>query len=241
MTQNSRRQQVMIYASFFSLFVLVMQAGLMARNLGTALNGSLAVSGQQGTQPEGAFLNLINWIGSVIAPVGAGGTALMAIPTPGAYAARGADSTPVGLLGNRTSHDVSRHPTAGVLDCPRHWWSYLDPLSAGATGGPAAPANFSGTNDYGPSSTNAGLHAVMQQLPPSAAIICLVLAGLSLRPGSIPDALVGGLHDDGCSITGDHVVPSLCAQTHQLVPVVRSACASAERHHLYGLDGQPPD
>ena len=34
---------------------------------------------EQGTQPEGTFLNLINWIGNVIAPVGAGGAALMAI------------------------------------------------------------------------------------------------------------------------------------------------------------------
>lgn len=78
MTQNSRRQRVMI-AVVLSLFVLVMQAGLMAQNLGTAPQVNVAVQGQQGTQPEGTFLNLINWIGNVIAPVGAGGAALMAI------------------------------------------------------------------------------------------------------------------------------------------------------------------
>jgi len=33
---------------------------------------------------------------------------------------------------------------------------------------------------------------LMLLLAPSAAIICLVLAGLSLRQGSIPDALIGG-------------------------------------------------
>jgi hypothetical protein len=33
---------------------------------------------------------------------------------------------------------------------------------------------------------------LMLLLAPSAAIICLVLAGLGLRQGSIPDALVGG-------------------------------------------------
>jgi hypothetical protein len=33
---------------------------------------------------------------------------------------------------------------------------------------------------------------VLLLLAPSAAIICLVLAGLSLRQGSIPDALIGG-------------------------------------------------
>ena len=66
-------------AVVLSLFVLVMQAGLMAQNLGTAPQVNVAVQGQQGTQPEGTFLNLINWIGNVIAPVGAGGAALMAI------------------------------------------------------------------------------------------------------------------------------------------------------------------
>ena len=62
-----------------AVFVLVVQAGLMAQNLGTAPQVNVAVQGQQGTQPEGTFLNLINWIGNVIAPVGAGGAALMAI------------------------------------------------------------------------------------------------------------------------------------------------------------------
>ena len=33
---------------------------------------------------------------------------------------------------------------------------------------------------------------LMLLLAPSAAIICLVLAGLSLRQGSVPDALIGG-------------------------------------------------
>ena len=56
MTQNSRRQKVMV-AVVLSLFVLVMQAGLMAQNLGTAPQVNVAVQGQQGTQPEGTFLN----------------------------------------------------------------------------------------------------------------------------------------------------------------------------------------
>jgi hypothetical protein len=42
-------------------------------------SGQRGRSGSTGTQPEGTFLNLINWIGNVIAPVGAGGAALMAI------------------------------------------------------------------------------------------------------------------------------------------------------------------
>jgi hypothetical protein len=82
MTQNSRWRKCSV-AVVLATFVLVVQAGLMAQNLGTAPQVNVAVQGQQGTQPEGTFLNLINWIGNVIAPVGAGGAALMAI---GAFA-----------------------------------------------------------------------------------------------------------------------------------------------------------
>ena len=78
MMQNSQRREVMI-AAVLVLFVFAVQAGLMAQNLGTAPQVNVAVQGQQATQPEGTFLNLINWIGNVIAPVGAGGAALMAI------------------------------------------------------------------------------------------------------------------------------------------------------------------
>ena len=82
MTHNSRRQRLTV-AVVLALFILVTQAGLNAQNLGAAPQVNVAVQGQQGTQPEGTFLNLINWIGNVIAPVGAGGAALMAI---GAFA-----------------------------------------------------------------------------------------------------------------------------------------------------------
>jgi len=50
-----------------------------AQNLGTAPATNVAVQGQQATQPEGAFLNFINWIGNVIAPVGAGGAVVGAV------------------------------------------------------------------------------------------------------------------------------------------------------------------
>jgi hypothetical protein len=59
--------------------LVVMQAGLIAQNLGSAPQVNVAVQGQTGSQPEGTWLNLINWIGNVIAPVGAGGAALAAI------------------------------------------------------------------------------------------------------------------------------------------------------------------
>jgi hypothetical protein len=44
----------------------------LAQNLGVAPQTNVAVQGQTGAQPEGAFLNFVNWIGNVIAPVGAG-------------------------------------------------------------------------------------------------------------------------------------------------------------------------
>src|SRR5437879_2507675 len=44
-----------------------------AQTLGQAPQFNVAVQGQSGAQPEGAFFNFINWIGNVVAPVGAGG------------------------------------------------------------------------------------------------------------------------------------------------------------------------
>ena len=52
---------------------------LWAQNLGTAPPTNVAVQGQTAAQPEGAFLNFINWIGNVIAPVGAGGAVVGAV------------------------------------------------------------------------------------------------------------------------------------------------------------------
>jgi hypothetical protein len=61
-------------------FVSVLQGGLMfAQTLGIAPAFDRAVQGQTGAQPEGAFFNFINWIGNVIAPVGAGGAVFGAI------------------------------------------------------------------------------------------------------------------------------------------------------------------
>jgi hypothetical protein len=215
MTQNSRRQKVMI-AVVLSLFVLVMQAGLMAQNLGTAPQVNVAVQGQQGTQPEGTFLNLINWIGNVIAPVGAGGAALMAI---GSFAmGRGFGKwvfTAIGLL-----------MVSGVTRLLEFW-------IAQGTGGVTWNQRL-----YGPSSTNHGLHE-------SDAAACAVrshhLPGAS---GTQPAARIHSRRVDRgelreMDVLGDRVPHS--AATHQLVPFVRSACASAERRHRYGLDGQPPD
>src|SRR5260370_7902962 len=52
---------------------------LWAQNLGTQPQTNVAVPGQTAAQPEGAFLNFINWIGNVIAPVGAGAAVVGAV------------------------------------------------------------------------------------------------------------------------------------------------------------------
>ena len=60
------------------MLVAVVQI-VVAQNLGQAPATNVAVQGQTAAQPEGAFLNFINWIGNVIAPVGAGGAVVGAV------------------------------------------------------------------------------------------------------------------------------------------------------------------
>ena len=83
MKYDSGRRLRITAAVVIALLLASTQAALIAQNLGATPQVNVAVQGQQGAQPEGTFLNLINWIGNVIAPVGAGGAALMAI---GAFA-----------------------------------------------------------------------------------------------------------------------------------------------------------
>jgi hypothetical protein len=49
------------------------------QNLGQAPATGQAVQGQTAAQPEGAVLNLVNWVGNVIAPVGAALAVVMAV------------------------------------------------------------------------------------------------------------------------------------------------------------------
>jgi hypothetical protein len=62
-----------------ALALVVVGQFLWAQNLGSTPASNVAVQGQTGAQPEGAFLNFINWIGNVIAPVGAGGAVVGAV------------------------------------------------------------------------------------------------------------------------------------------------------------------
>ena len=68
---GTRRRAAMLLAAVL-FFIATTNAILVAQNLGAAPQTNVAVQGQTGAQPEGAFLNLVNWIGNVIAPVGAG-------------------------------------------------------------------------------------------------------------------------------------------------------------------------
>jgi hypothetical protein len=63
----------------FALFCVLTGQVILAQNLGQAPALDVAVQGQTGAQPEGAFLNFINWVGNVIAPVGAGGAVVGAV------------------------------------------------------------------------------------------------------------------------------------------------------------------
>jgi heme/copper-type cytochrome/quinol oxidase subunit 1 len=50
-----------------------------AQNLGNAPVMNRAVQGQQASQPEGAILNMVNWIGNVVAPISAALCVVMAV------------------------------------------------------------------------------------------------------------------------------------------------------------------
>jgi hypothetical protein len=63
--------QALIFVTFIGAS-LVAPAASVAQNLGTTPATGQAVQGQTASQPEGAFLNLVNWVCNVICPVGAG-------------------------------------------------------------------------------------------------------------------------------------------------------------------------
>jgi hypothetical protein len=83
------------------LYVILAQAGTMlyAQSSGSQPVLGKAVPGQNAAQPEGTMLNLVNWVGNVIAPLGAVLCVVMAVVsyTQGRGVARWA-ITAVGLL-----------------------------------------------------------------------------------------------------------------------------------------------
>jgi hypothetical protein len=78
---NSRGSSARL-ATLFLFFMVLLQLFpvlIQAQSLGGAPATGKAVQGQTAAQPEGAFLNLVNWVGNVIAPVGAALCVVMAI------------------------------------------------------------------------------------------------------------------------------------------------------------------
>jgi hypothetical protein len=76
-SQNRQNRLILLLA----LLVLVQAVSIAAtaQNLGGQPAFNKSVQGQTAAQPEGAFLNVVNWIGNVIAPVGAALCVVMAI------------------------------------------------------------------------------------------------------------------------------------------------------------------
>lgn len=76
--QARRRQILLVYLLAVTLVPLAAMV-CQAQNLGGQPALNKAVQGQTAAQPEGAFLNLVNWVGNVVAPVGAALCVVMAI------------------------------------------------------------------------------------------------------------------------------------------------------------------
>ena len=57
---GDRRSAALLLAAVLLLLTST-HAVLLAQNLGAAPQTNVAVQGQTGAQPEGAFLNLVNW------------------------------------------------------------------------------------------------------------------------------------------------------------------------------------
>jgi len=65
----------LLVIAWLQLFPIVTDA----QNLGQQPATGQAVQGQTAAQPEGTLLNLVNWVGNVISPVGAALAVVMAV------------------------------------------------------------------------------------------------------------------------------------------------------------------
>ena len=75
--RNTHRHFVLVYVLAIGSFPLFPVS--YAQNLGTQPATGQAVQGQTAAQPEGTVLNLVNWVGNVISPVGAVLAVVMAV------------------------------------------------------------------------------------------------------------------------------------------------------------------
>ena len=66
--QKGKRIAILMFAVALSC----MSIAATAQNLGTAPQTGKAVLGETAAQPEGTFLNVVNWVSNVICPIGTG-------------------------------------------------------------------------------------------------------------------------------------------------------------------------
>src|ERR1700681_716752 len=76
---EKRRQRFVLTICLTILVIQFLPLVAYAQNLGAAPATGQAVQGQTAAQPEGTVLNLVNWVGNVIAPVGAALAVVMAV------------------------------------------------------------------------------------------------------------------------------------------------------------------
>lgn len=95
----SLNRQTVLLAALLIASLHIYPVTILAQNTGGAPVFNKAVQGQQATQPEGTVLNIVNWVGNVIAPLLAVGAVVMAVVsyTQGRGVVRWA-VTAVGLL-----------------------------------------------------------------------------------------------------------------------------------------------
>ena len=122
------KQRDSLFALGYLLTIVSLQSVsvvIYAQNLGQQPATGQAVQGQTAAQPEGTVLNLVNWVGNVIAPVGAALAVVMAVIaySQGRGVARWA-VTAGGLLVISGSDAADR-----VLDCERYGRSAVRPVS----------------------------------------------------------------------------------------------------------------
>ena len=156
--------------------LVVCQSVALAQNLGAAPQMNVAVQGQTGAQPEGAFLNFVNWVGNVIAPVGAGVAVVGGIVS---YASgRGYIrwiGTALGLLAvSGLTRLLEFWIAQGRAAFPRMQSRRRGGWRRGSS---IRPASFGSSTMQ---MINDGI-GLLLGLAPVAALVALVLAGLALR------------------------------------------------------------
>ncbi len=76
---RDRQHHHFAVACLVAIVCLQLVSVCCAQNLGTQPATGQAVQGQTAAQPEGTVLNLVNWVGNVISPVGAALAVVMAV------------------------------------------------------------------------------------------------------------------------------------------------------------------